>query len=259
MRTIVTYETSHGTAKKLAEIIASVLDAICIDVGTPYMAEDETSYDALISVFGFRGPYTAQMTKLFLSRMVGKLKTKHMIVVGEGLFSDKEFPVVAESLRVLAEPMSFHSYFTRGQLRMDTLTFEERHLLGKFAELTGMELKDMGEFDPNSGKMIAESIYSELKELPVVEDVIQKKWICSVCGYVHTGDAPPAVCPNCRKGAEVFKELRTDNISSGSVPSAAASSRKWVCSVCGYVYEGNSPPDNCPLCGQPSENFIEQL
>ena len=33
-----------------------------------------------------------------------------------------------------------------------------------------------------------------------------KTFICSVCGYVHTGDAPPANCPQCKVPAEKFKE-----------------------------------------------------
>ena len=26
-------------------------------------------------------------------------------------------------------------------------------------------------------------------------------------------------------------------------------SKKYVCPVCGYVYEGENPPEKCPLCG----------
>ncbi|MBN2804230.1 MAG: NADH peroxidase [Deltaproteobacteria bacterium] len=33
-----------------------------------------------------------------------------------------------------------------------------------------------------------------------------KKFICTVCGYVHEGDAPPAKCPQCGAPAEKFKE-----------------------------------------------------
>ena len=33
-----------------------------------------------------------------------------------------------------------------------------------------------------------------------------KKFICSVCGYVHEGDAPPEKCPQCKAPAEKFKE-----------------------------------------------------
>ncbi len=25
--------------------------------------------------------------------------------------------------------------------------------------------------------------------------------------------------------------------------------KKYVCPVCGYIYEGDNPPDKCPLCG----------
>ncbi len=33
---------------------------------------------------------------------------------------------------------------------------------------------------------------------------------------------------------------------------------KYVCSVCGYVYEGNEPPAECPVCHAPAEKFIAQ-
>lgn len=34
--------------------------------------------------------------------------------------------------------------------------------------------------------------------------------------------------------------------------------KKFVCSVCGYVFEGNEAPAECPICHAPSEKFIEQ-
>lgn len=33
--------------------------------------------------------------------------------------------------------------------------------------------------------------------------------------------------------------------------------KKWVCSVCGYVHEGEMPPEKCPQCGAPKEKFNE--
>ena len=33
---------------------------------------------------------------------------------------------------------------------------------------------------------------------------------------------------------------------------------KWVCSVCGYVYEGEAAPEKCPVCKAPADKFIEQ-
>lgn len=37
---------------------------------------------------------------------------------------------------------------------------------------------------------------------------MQKKWKC-VCGYIHDGDEPPAVCPKCGAVAEKFTLLET--------------------------------------------------
>lgn len=34
-----------------------------------------------------------------------------------------------------------------------------------------------------------------------------KKWKCTVCGYIHTGDAPPETCPECGVGPEFFVEV----------------------------------------------------
>ena len=32
--------------------------------------------------------------------------------------------------------------------------------------------------------------------------------------------------------------------------------KKYVCPVCGYVHEGNEPPEKCPQCGVPGSKFI---
>jgi len=33
---------------------------------------------------------------------------------------------------------------------------------------------------------------------------------------------------------------------------------KYVCSVCGYVYEGDNPPEACPQCKAPASKFVKQ-
>lgn len=38
-----------------------------------------------------------------------------------------------------------------------------------------------------------------------------KKYVCTVCGYIHEGDAPPEICPVCKVGADKFKEM-TDEL-----------------------------------------------
>ena len=29
----------------------------------------------------------------------------------------------------------------------------------------------------------------------------------------------------------------------------------WRCKVCGHIHEGATPPDECPICGAPAEEF----
>ena len=33
--------------------------------------------------------------------------------------------------------------------------------------------------------------------------------------------------------------------------------KKFICTVCGYVHEGDSAPEKCPLCGVPASKFQE--
>ena len=34
--------------------------------------------------------------------------------------------------------------------------------------------------------------------------------------------------------------------------------KKFVCTICGYVHEGNEPPESCPTCKAPASKFVEQ-
>ncbi len=35
--------------------------------------------------------------------------------------------------------------------------------------------------------------------------------------------------------------------------------KKFICAVCGYVHEGESAPEKCPLCGVPASKFNEMV
>jgi len=34
--------------------------------------------------------------------------------------------------------------------------------------------------------------------------------------------------------------------------------KKFVCTICGYIHEGDSAPDVCPVCGAKSDKFMEK-
>lgn len=74
-----------------------------------------------------------------------------------------------------------------------------------------------------------------------------KKWKCTVCGYIHEGDAPPEECPLCKAKADKFEE----------VVEAGAARRRWKCIICGYIHEGDAPPDECPICKAGPDKFVE--
>ena len=35
--------------------------------------------------------------------------------------------------------------------------------------------------------------------------------------------------------------------------------KKFICTVCGYIHEGDSAPEKCPVCKVPAEKFKEQV
>ena len=226
-KTIVTYETFHGSAKKVAEVVAETLAANLINIDTPFEAEDLKEIDNVVLVFNFRGPYTAQLTKLYLGRVKDQLSDKNVVLVGEGLFSEKEFPVVAEEISKLAPSKTFNKFFVNGQLKMDVLSKEEKVLLDKFSELTKMEIKDMGELDLDRASEVAEEIKKlfegEVEEKDSSDDTADNK--ADDAGDSKSGDA--------------------------------TSETKWKCPLCGYIHTGPTPPEKCPLCGAPGDTFIK--
>ncbi|MCX7779885.1 MAG: flavin reductase [Negativicutes bacterium] len=79
-----------------------------------------------------------------------------------------------------------------------------------------------------------------------------RKWVCNVCGYIHEGDEPPAVCPICGVGPDEFSLLPEP-----AAPAAKATpAKRWKCDVCDYIHVGDEPPAECPVCGVGREHFV---
>jgi rubrerythrin len=34
--------------------------------------------------------------------------------------------------------------------------------------------------------------------------------------------------------------------------------KKFICTICGYVHEGDAAPENCPQCNAPASKFVEK-
>ena len=90
-------------------------------------------------------------------------------------------------------------------------------------------------------------------------------WRCKVCGYVYEGENLPEdyVCPLCKHGPEDFEkiggEVKAETAPVAAFAAASAEGgKKYVCAICGYVHEGESAPDKCPICNAPAEKFTLQ-
>ncbi len=103
--------------------------------------------------------------------------------------------------------------------------------------------------------------HSHVKVANKPQTTAGEAWECIICGYVHQGALPAdIVCPLCKHGASDFKKQligtaeKENNKKIGEIKM-----KKFVCSVCGYVHEGDSAPAFCPTCKVPSEKFTEQV
>lgn len=60
-----------------------------------------------------------------------------------------------------------------------------------------------------------------------------------------------------------YRQSKNAPVKSGPAPAAVAApdiavkptAKKWRCKVCGYIHQGDEPPDECPVCGAPKEEF----
>ena len=64
-----------------------------------------------------------------------------------------------------------------------------------------------------------------------------KKFVCTICGYVHEGDTPPEFCPICKAPASKFKEQEGEKV--------------WASEHVGRRCQGRSRRDQ----GRPAREF----
>jgi rubredoxin len=91
-----------------------------------------------------------------------------------------------------------------------------------------------------------------------------KKWKCTICGYIHSGEEPPDKCPVCGADRSKFvlleeeaapPPLNGDHLQGGGGDPSSV----WKCRACGYPHTGALPPEPCPVCGSGGEQFQYQI
>ncbi len=51
--------------------------------------------------------------------------------------------------------------------------------------------------------------------------------------------------------------LHNINFNENTAKKEVTKMAKWKCTVCGYIHEGDTPPETCPVCKQPKEKFVK--
>lgn len=104
---------------------------------------------------------------------------------------------------------------------------------------------------------------AQTSSAPVVKKTV--RWICDVCGYAYEGEELPKdfVCPLCGVGADMFhpeeEEVQEAKPIAAEVKTKKRTKtvKRWVCTVCGFVYDGDVLPEDyiCPWCKHGAEAF----
>ena len=102
-----------------------------------------------------------------------------------------------------------------------------------------------GSWSPASGKLMAE-IVGRLAGCEIVGDTV------TILSSPDSGDSDALA-----KLAEAVAASVQGGVT--AAVEAAPAAKKWVCKICGFVYEGDEVPDDykCPICGAPKAAFEE--
>lgn len=84
------------------------------------------------------------------------------------------------------------------------------------------------------------------------------KQVCGICGYIYDSGIAPAKCPICKAPAEKFQPLYDNTNQASATTSRTVIQKKLTCSICGYIYNGDTAPEKCPICKAPAEKFEMQ-
>ncbi len=150
-------------------------------------------------------------------------------------------------------------YLTKYSTAFLSLNVVESHDLGSHTLFIG-ELVDAETLD--KAENCTYGYYQTVIKASATKPVAKTGWRCTVCNHVYEGEELPDdyICPICKHGKEDFEKIGGEaapKVEEIKPEATVGGSKKFVCSVCGYVHEGDSAPDQCPICKVPSDKFTE--
>ena len=150
-------------------------------------------------------------------------------------------------------------YLTKYATAFLSLNVVESHDLGSHTLFIG-ELVDAEVLE--KAENCTYGYYQTVIKASATKPVAKTGWRCTVCNHVYEGENLPDdyICPICKHGKEDFEKIGGEaapKVEEVKPETTVGGAKKFVCSVCGYVHEGDSAPDQCPVCKVPSDKFTE--
>jgi len=137
----------------------------------------------------------------------------------------------------------------------ETANQEYEHGLRFFKFFNGGDLEITGKFPAGVIRDTYTNLISSAELELYVHDQMYKVFADEADkeGFQRAADTFHAINVAEKHHELMFRDL-ADNLVSGRV-FKRAEAVIWKCLSCGYLHEGNSPPDKCPACVRPPGNF----
>lgn len=148
------------------------------------------------------------------------------------------------------------NYFPIGEIFRETADNELRHAKVFFKMLQGGSVKVDVDIDAGVIGDTATNLATASKE-ELKEGVEQYK----VSAKIADEEGFPEIAEHFRAIAKIEEtHRRRFDIYLKQVKEGTVWKRekpiKWKCLVCGYIYEGTTPPDPCPACDHPYQHYM---
>ena len=148
------------------------------------------------------------------------------------------------------------NYFPIGEIFRNTAANELRHAKIYFKYLQGGQVEVPMTVDAGVIGTTAENLATAAREE-------QNEGVDLYTAFAQTADAEgfPEIASHFRAIAEIerrhehrfltyLQQVQTGTVWKRDKPI------QWQCLVCGYVYEGTTPPNVCPACDHPYQHYI---
>lgn len=148
------------------------------------------------------------------------------------------------------------NYFPIGQIFRETADNELRHAKVFFKMLQGGSVNV--DLDVDSG-VIGDTatnlaIASEEERVEGVEQYMASAKVADEEGFPEIAEHFRAIAKieeTHRRRFDIYlKQVKEGTVWKREKPI------KWKCLVCGYIYEGTTPPDPCPACDHPYQHYM---